>query len=175
MMSIEELNAIYLAQRANLCRFVAARLRDEAGAEDVVQDVWMRIEKSKKLEEIENPVGYLFTIAGHLALDIIRQRKRQKAREEKWTDETTTKLDGIATSQEQNAEASLLQAERIIKVRTAIARLPPKSRRAFELHRMQEMSHKEVAAEMGIAVSTVEKHIIRAMRELVQTLRDDVS
>ncbi len=172
-MSLKELNAIFLAQRANLCRFVAARLRNEAMAEDIVQEVWLKIEKSTTPEVIDNPDGYLFTIANRLCLDVIRQQKRQKVREEKWTEQTTTKLDGIATSQEQDAESMLLQAERIRKVRLAISKLPTKSQQAFKLHRMQEMSHKEVAAEMGISVSTVEKHIIRAMKELVQTLKED--
>jgi len=169
-MNLTDMKTVYIEQRVNLCRFAAARLRDQATAEDVVQDVWIKIEGAKSLENIENPIGYLFTVTGRLCLDLIRQKKRRTDREEKWTDETTTKVQGIATSQEESAETRILRAERIAKVQNAIAKLPPKARRAFELHRMNEMSHKEVAAELGIAVSTVEKHIIRAMRELVQTL-----
>ncbi len=170
-MSNEALQTTYMEQRANLCRFVAARLRDEAIAEDLVQELWVKVSKAKITETLDNPVSYLFTMAGRMALDHIRQRQRRVRRDEKWTDESTEKTGGFATSNEEDGETRLLRGERIARVRAAIDTLPPKARKAFELHRMQGLSHKQVAAELGISVSTVEKHIIRAMRELTQILR----
>jgi len=168
----EDLKTTYMAQRANLCRFLAARLRDDAVAEDLVQELWVKVSKLELKEELDNPVSYLFTMAGRMALDHIRQRQRRTRRDEKWTDESTEKVGGFATSSEEDGETRLLRAERIAQVRAAIDTLPPKARKAFQLHRMQGLSHKEVAAELGISVSTVEKHIIRAMRELTQILRE---
>lgn len=52
----------------------------------------------------------------------------------------------------------------------AIDRLPDRSREAFVLARRHELSHAEIAEVMGISISTVEKHIGRAMRELRKTL-----
>ncbi|PHS28450.1 MAG: RNA polymerase subunit sigma-70 [Robiginitomaculum sp.] len=168
----DNLKTTYMAQRANLCRFLAARLRDDAIAEDLVQELWVKLSKANITEKIDNPVSYLFTMAGRLSLDHIRQRQRRVRRDEKWTDESTETVGGFATSAEDDGETRLIRAERIAKVRDAIDTLPPKAKKAFQLHRMQGMSHKEVAAVLGISVSTVEKHIIRAMRELTQILRE---
>ena len=167
-----DLKTTYMAQRANLCRFLAARLRDDAMAEDLVQELWVKVSKANITEKIDNPVSYLFTMAGRLSLDHIRQRQRRVRRDEKWTDESTEKVGGFATSAEDNGETSLIRAERIAQVRAAIDTLPPKAKRAFQLHRMDGLTHKEVAEELGIAVSTVEKHIMRAMRALTQILRE---
>jgi RNA polymerase sigma-70 factor (ECF subfamily) len=160
-----------MAQRNALRRFLSARLRDEALAEDMVQDVWVKISKMELATTIENPVGFLFTMAGRLALDHIRQRKRREVRDENWTRQSTHKIGEFAVSQDDNGETRLLRAEQIMRVRNAIAALPPKAGQAFELHRMQGKSHKQVAAQLGISVSTVEKHIIRAMRQLTEILR----
>ncbi len=168
----EELKSTYMAQGDNLRRFLRVRLRDEDLAEEMVQDLWIRIGDLKKQDNIDNPVGFLFTMASRMAIDHIRQRQRRSVRDEKWTDENTDKIGGFATSTQDDGETRLIRAEQIAMVRAAIANLPPKARRAFELHRMQGLSHKEVAAQLGISTSTVEKHIIRAMRELTQTLRE---
>ncbi len=171
-MTAETLKRAYMEQRPALRRFLAARLRNEAAAEDLVQDLWIRVSAATPPDNLDNPASYLFTMAGRLALDHIRQHKRRQSRDEKWTDENTQTTGGFATSQEEDGEARLLRAERIQKVRDAIAQLPPKARQVFEMHRLQGRSHKQIAAELGIAVSTVEKHVIRAMRELTTTLRD---
>jgi RNA polymerase sigma factor (sigma-70 family) len=171
-MSQNRLETAYMEQRANLTRFLAARLRNSAIAEELVQELWVKVSKIEPSEPIDNPEGYLFTMAGRLALDNIRQRQRRARRDEKWTDESTVKTGGFATSTEEDGETRLLRAERIAQVRAAIETLPPKSRKAFVLHRMQGMPHKQVAAELGISVSTVEKHIIKAMRTLSEILRE---
>jgi len=171
-MTSQTLKSVYMAQRAALRRFLAARLRNDAAAEDLVQELWIRVCAAQPREPVDNPANYLFTMAGRLALDHIRQHQRRQARDEKWTDENTSKTGAYATSQEDDGETALLRAEGIDKVRAAIARLPPKARKVFEMHRIQGLPHKQIAAELGIAVSTVEKHIIRAMRELTMTLRD---
>ncbi len=171
-MSAETLKSVYMEQRPALRRFLAARLRSDAAAEDLVQELWIKASAADPPDNLDNPASYLFTMAGRLALDHIRQHKRRQARDEKWTGEHVTTTGGFATSTEDDGETRLLRAERIQKVRDAIAQLPPKARQVFEMHRMQGLTHKQIAAELGIAVSTVEKHMIRAMRELTVTLRD---
>ena len=171
-MSKSDLETTYMAQRANLCRFLAARLRNETIAEELVQDLWVKISKITEPESMDNPVGYLFTMAGRIAIDHIRMRQRRTARDEKWTSENTQTMGGIATSHEDDGETLLIRQERIIRVREAIETLPPKAQKAFILHRMQGLTHKQVASELGISVSTVEKHIIKAMRALRKILQE---
>ncbi len=171
-MSANALETTYMEQRANLIRFLAARLRNEAIAEELVQELWIKVSANKITEPVGNPVGYLFTMAANLSLDNIRQRQRRNRRDEKWTNESTNKVGGFTTSYDEDGETRLLRAENIAKVRAAIDTLPPKARQAFVLHRMQGLSHKQVAAELGISVSTVEKHIIKAMRALTVILRE---
>ncbi len=167
-----DLNTVYMEQRANIRRFLAVRLRDDATAEDVLQDLWVKVSKTTPTEPVDNPVSYLFTMASRMSIDHIRQHQRRVRRDEKWTDESTEKVGGYTTSYEEDGEERLLRKERIAEVRAAIDTLPPKAKAAFVLHRMKGMPHKQVAAELGISVSTVEKHIIRAMRELRLILKE---
>jgi len=171
-MSVEEIKSVYLAQRANLQRFLAARLRDNALAEDLVQELWIKLDRLDDELSIDNLESYLFTMASRLSLDHIRKRQRRTARDEKWTGENTEMTGSFATSSEDDGETRLLRAENIALVHKAITQLTPKVRQAFELHRLKGLSHKQVAGELGISVSTVEKHIIRAMRDLTAILKE---
>jgi RNA polymerase sigma-70 factor (ECF subfamily) len=57
-------------------------------------------------------------------------------------------------------------------MRQALSRLPPKCREVFELRKFEGLSQRQVAERMGIAQSTVEKHLIKALRWMMSELQD---
>ncbi len=169
------LAAVYDVHRAAILRFLRARTRDAAEAEDVLQELWIRLREVGG-GPIGNPRGYLFQMANHLVLDRERERRRRRMREQHWSEQAHAAVDtadGIdAVDPARTPEQILSDAQERELLLRAIQKLPEAARRAFCLHKLEELSHAEVAARLGISRSGVEKHIALAMKHLRQALPD---
>lgn len=164
---------LYRLHRAELLRFLTARTGDLAEAEDVVQDVWLRIGTASP-GPIGNGKSYLFRIAHNLVLDRVRQRKRRVAREQSWSDTEHGPLppSGEVPDIREDAARTLEEREEAARLASAIANLPEGARNVLRLHKIDGLSHGEVAARLGISKSGVEKHMAVAMKHLRRLLED---
>lgn len=168
--------ALYDRHRGDLLRFLRARTRNASEAEDVVQDLWIRLQDLRP-GPISNARAYLFQMANNLVLDRARERRRRSARDQSWTEQSYSLAPGPggevqAVDPGQTPELQLLEAEEQQELAEAIAQLPEGARRAFCLHKIDGLSHAEVAARLGISRSGVEKHIAVAMKNLRRLLVD---
>jgi RNA polymerase sigma-70 factor (ECF subfamily) len=173
---LQGLAAAYDSDRLALLRFLRARTRDASEAEDVLQELWIRLRETPN-GPIANPRAYLFQMANNLVLDRERERRRRQARDRTWTEQTHTLLaaaDGAvqAVDARRTPEDALGEAQERAALRAAIQALPEAARRAFCLHKLEELSHAQVAARLGISRSGVEKHIALAMKHLRRALLD---
>lgn len=162
---------LYEEKRANLVRFFAARLGSRAEAEDLVQDLYIRISGMDTLGPVDNPSALLHRIGSNLMLDRLRSQKRAGARDNDWRDVNTTVVAGQEVADEPPADEILAGRQRLKALIEAVEDLPEKTRRAFQLHKLEGHSHVETARRMGISVSTVEKHISAALKTLTRRLR----
>jgi RNA polymerase sigma factor (sigma-70 family) len=167
---------LYVLHRAELLRFLRARTRDPAEAQDVVQDLWIRLQDLRP-GPISNARAYLFQMANNLVLDRARERRRRGARDQSWTEHSYALVPGpdgqIQTVDPgRTPEGQLLEAEEQQAFASAIAQLPEGAQRAFCLHKIEGLSHAEVASRLGISRSGVEKHIAVAMKHLRRLLAD---
>lgn len=168
------LEAIYRDIRLYLLRFLTARTADAAEAEDVLQELWIKLQ-SLPTGPVAHGRAYLYRMAQNLVVDRLRGRQRRARRERVWIDDRDGPGYNIAiepVAQGQNAEDVLLEREEAALLASAVANLPVGARRAFELHKMQGLSHAEVAATLGISRSGVEKHMTVAMKYLRRALLD---
>jgi len=167
------LKHLYALHRPELLRFLVARVGDRDEAEDVVQELWLKL-SSAHVGPVANGRGYLFRMAQNLVLDRLRERKRRERRERKWTaEETGLGPEGMEVADgARNAEELLLERDEIARIASAIANLPEGARRAFRLHKIDGLSHGEVAERLGISKSGVEKHMAVAMKYLRRALMD---
>lgn len=166
--------ALYEGHRAQIQRFLRARTRDPAEAEDILQELWIRVRESRT-GPIANARAYLFQMANNLALDRLRERRRRAAREQSWIEHVYATAPGPggelqAIDPDKLPEEQLVDAEERRQLEAAIAALPEGARRAFCLHKVDGLSHAQVAARLGISRSGVEKHIAVAMRHLRHVL-----
>jgi len=162
---------LYEEKRANLVRFFAARLGSRAEAEDLVQDLYIRISGMDGLGPVDNPSALLHRIGSNLMLDRLRSQKRAGARDNDWRDVHTTVVAGQEIADEPPADEVLAGRQRLQALVEAVEDLPEKTRQAFQLHKLDGHSHVETARRMGISVSTVEKHISSALKTLTRRLR----
>lgn len=166
-----DLTRVYLEKRENLLRYFTMRLGSPAAAEDLVQDIYVRL-ATIEIGPIEHPVAFLYRLGTNLMLDRVRQRRRAGVREDAWQDSRHVRIGGEEIANDPPADELVADRQRLQKMLEAVEELPPQRRTAFRLHKLEGLSHTETAAKMGISRSAVEKHIIAALRQLVPVLRE---
>lgn len=164
-------NQIYNTVQPMLRRFLVARLGNEADADDVVQDTFVKLQQSLQSEVVENPKALAFSIARNLSVDLIRKNSRAKAREAAYSETKVDRAGEDLVDPTPNAEQDVAGREQMERLMSAIEDLSPKVRRAFVLHKIEGYSYAEVAGIMGLSKSTVEKHMIKALRRLGAILK----
>ncbi len=162
---------LYEEKRANLVRFFAARLGSRAEAEDLIQDLYLKISGMETLSPIDNPSALLHRMGQNLMLDRLRSQKRSGTRDNEWRSVNTASLAGQEIADEPAADEVVAGRQRLKALVEAVEDLPEKTRQAFQLHKLDGHSHVETAKRMGISVSTVEKHISSALKTLTRRLR----
>jgi len=160
--------AAYLERRADLVRFFTLRLNSAAAAEDLVQDIYLRIAAADPRTAVKNPVGYLYRLGSNLMLDRLRGERRSAARDAAWRESQRTMLDGEELAEEPAADEALASRQRLAAIVAALNELPEQTRRIFRLHKFEGLSHPEVAARLGISRSAVEKHMMAALKHLAR-------
>ncbi len=156
----------YLRKRADLVRYFAMRLGSEAAAEDVVQDIYVRI-VTANVGEVGNPVAYLYRLGANLMLDRLKQQRRAVARDQAWHGSQYVRAGEEDVANEPPQDAAVEARLRLERIVEAVEGLPPQRRRAFLLHKFDGLSHGETARAMGISRSAVEKHISAALKDLL--------
>lgn len=167
------LAALYRQHRNELLRFLIARTGDAAEAEDVVQELWVRL-ATAPTGPVLNGRAYLFRMAHNLVLDRVRARARRSAREQRWSDaeQGAVPAAGEVVDAHPTIEEEMVARDEVARLASAIANLPDGARRVLRLHKIDGLSHGEVAARLGISKSGVEKHMAVAMKYLRRMLVD---
>ncbi|HEX4711983.1 RNA polymerase sigma factor [Phenylobacterium sp.] len=161
---------LYLERRADLVRFFTIRLRSVAAAEDLVQDIYVRLSCLDDHTEIQNPTAYLYRLGSNLMLDRLRGERRTAHRDGAWLDSQTVRIGNEEISAEPSAEAAVAARQRLALLTAAIQDLNPQTQRIFRMHKFEGLSHPQVAAALGISRSAVEKHMMAALKHLLARL-----
>ena len=157
----------WLDSRPALVRFLTARTGSSAAAEDLAQDVWVRLQSmTEEAADVRHPQAFLYRIAANLALDASKAQRRAGARDLEWR--RASAIDDAAEAQDApSAEDAVWAKLKLEKVVAAIDRMPPKAAEAFRLHKMAGLSQAEVAELMGVSRSAVEKYVSASLQELL--------
>jgi len=161
---------IYLERRANLVRFFAARSGSLAVAEDLAQELYVKLATRDPALTAENPVALIYRIATNVMLDRARGEARSGARDAAWRLVAHASIGGDDVAEEAPADEAAASRQRLRLLVEAVAELPPQQQRAFRLHKLEGRSHAGTARIMGISVKSVEKHISAALKALTARL-----
>ncbi len=162
--------AVYLERRPDLMRFFTLRLRSATAAEDLVQEIFVRLAAADAPAEIQNPAAYLYRLGSNLMLDRLRGERRTGRREAAWLEVQTSRLGGEEVSAEPSAEAAVAARQRLMLLSEALLDLSPQTQRVFRMHKFEGMSHPQVAQALGVSRSAVEKHMMAALKHLAARL-----
>ncbi|MEI6281622.1 MAG: RNA polymerase sigma factor [Alphaproteobacteria bacterium] len=165
-----EIIALYLERRASLVRLFAAKLGSAAAAEDLVQDIYLKLATLKLSTVVHNPMALLYQIGSNLMLDRLRQQKRGLARDTAWRDSRRISVGKEEIADIPTADDAVSSRQRLLAATATIEDLPPRMRQAFSLHRLEGLSQAATAKAMGVSTKAVEKHISAAIKILVKRL-----
>lgn len=165
--------AIYLSRRNEIERFLTSRLGSRDEAEDVLQELFLKLSRTDPSQKVQNPAAYLFRMALNLARDHRRERSRARARDSDWVAARYVMAGTEPVADIPSAESGYHAKQRLAAIREAIDELSPQCRRVFLLHKFEGLSHEDVARQVGISRSTVEKHMNTALKYLIRRLGRD--
>lgn len=130
-------------------------------AADLAQDTFVRVlGKREALAEVREPRAYLTTIARSLLIDQYRRAAIERAY-----------LEALAHFPEQEVpgpEERLLLLDTLVRIDVMLDGLSPKARQAFLLSRLEGMPYTEIAVQLGVSLSSVEKYMAQAVRHCYQ-------
>lgn len=159
--AVEErgLEATFLANRHDLLRFIRARGGGDA-AEDLLQELWLKA-VAIPIGSVVDARSYLFRTAHNLMLDRRRAALRAARREKAWGD--AADVCSVCASSEQ----AYLVREQIEAAERALAALGDRAATIFRRYRIDGVSQRQIADDMGISLSAVEKDLQKAYRVVI--------
>ena len=161
------MEVISLRFRPALVAFFTRRIRNRSEAEDLTQDVLMRVAERGPLDPDRPPDAYIFQIAANLLRDRARRQKVRNAYQSEFAPTHTI------WTEELNPERVVQARQSLATVKAALDALPERTRTIFILFRLEHMKQREIADMFGISVRTVEQHVVRASVHLRERLGGD--
>ncbi len=144
-------------------------LKSESDAEDIAQDVFMKLWKRPDLWS-DSPIGmdgYLYRMAKNRVIDVVRQQYIEPGY-------SLDDLYEAALPEAAKEDASLLSGiyykEIQLILKLSLEKMPVQRRRIFEMSRKEGLSNRQIAEKLNLSVRTVEHHIYLALLELKKKL-----
>lgn len=156
-----------LPHEAALMRFLARRWRDAAELCDLRQEVYVRVYEAAQTSRPHQPRAFLFATARNLMSDRVR-----RGRIVSFEAVADFESSNVLTDDDHGPEQQESARQELLRLTSALLRLPPRCREVIWLRRVKGLSQKEVAAAMEIAEGTVEKQVAKGMRLLAKLLSE---
>jgi RNA polymerase sigma-70 factor (ECF subfamily) len=156
----EHMTNCYRSFGAPLRAFLARHTQSVHDAEDLAQEVFLRLWRKGASDEIRSLQAFVFKTASNLLKDRGRRTYTRMMR-------NSTPAADIDLPDFGAEPCSVIESqETLIAFAGVLAQLRPSTRMAFLLYRLEGCSHAQIAANMGISVSMVEKHVSYSMSAL---------
>jgi RNA polymerase sigma-70 factor (ECF subfamily) len=157
------LEAVFLSNRERLLGFLRSHGAGEA-AEDLLQELWLKI-AAAPAGPIAQPLSYLYRAANNLMLDRYRAQTQAARRDQDWTEAAAT-VPG--RSDEPSTERRLIAREQLRLAQAELDALGARPAAIFRRHRIDGVGQREIAAEFGVSLSTVEADLRRAYKAMTE-------
>ena len=143
-----------------LFRYFGRRVRNQSEVEDMVQDVFARMVARDSSEPIEHLGGYVLKTAASVLTDWSRTRSSHRAG-------LHVAFDSELHGEEEIGPERVLEGREVLHTATAsLLCLPERTRVVFVLRRLEGWKYRDIARQLGISISAVEKHMVRAIHHL---------
>lgn len=160
------LNNLFRLHHRDAVRFAARLVGSRDNGEEIVQDAWLRLCARTNTTPIAHPKSYLFKACRNAAIDFtLRQQRERNYRVD---------LDSLSEADMADDTMAFYEQRRQLAVlAVSLNELPAACRLAFVMNKYEGYSHKEIAQRLGVSVSMVEKHVLRALLHCRDLVRED--
>ena len=162
-----ELETAFIQNRTQLCNTAQAIVGARDRAEDVTQSAYLKVLELSPGFIVRQPLSYCFQVVRHLAIDY---RRRLMLESRLMTDDSEAQFIAGHGSPEQ----TVISRQDIALVESALNELPPRTRTAFTLYRLNGLTQREIAVELGVSATLV-NFLIRDAVEALKKWRDSDS
>lgn len=166
-MTTSNLDTVFLAQRTPLLRTLLRMVKNPNVAEDLVQETYLRVATTLRERRVDHLEPFLFQTGRNLALDHLRHT-RMKSRT-LLDDVPEAVMEAVPTSAP-STEDGLYAQQLLERLGASLAQLSERQQRIFILSRLHGCGHAEIAEQLDVSVSTVQKDLKLIMAICVQTL-----
>lgn len=163
---IEAFQKIFMAYSDKLFHFAFSYLKSTFDAEEIVQEVFIRIwEMRSDIDEERSFKSFIYRMTvnkvfNHMKHQVVRQKYENY-------------LMHFDQSPGESPEANLHFKELEAKVRSLLMKLPEQQRNIFEMNRITGLSHSQIAEKLGLSIRTVENQVYRASKFLKDHLKNE--
>jgi RNA polymerase sigma factor (sigma-70 family) len=161
------LSGAFIIHQGALKRFIARFFSRTQDIEDIAQETYLRaFDAEQSGAQVRFPKAFLFRIAKNAALNELARKSRL----------LTDYIEDLSTpdviEKGASAEEQVMAQEKLAMFCRAVASLPTQCRKAFLMRKVYGLSHKDIAEQLGISTSTVEKHIAGGLLRCSAYLRE---
>jgi RNA polymerase sigma-70 factor (ECF subfamily) len=169
----------YLVQkyRRPMIHFMARLARHPAAAEELAQEVFLRVYRSRQSYEVTAKfTTWLYRIASNLAVNHARDTRHERPENTVNLDDADreTGLGFDVADNDLTVEERLLRRERLAAIRRRVQALPERQRLAVVMHKYQEMDYKQIGEILKLSESATKSLLFRAYETLREQLREFV-
>lgn len=153
------------SHESSLRAYVRSSFPSLRDVDDVLQESYLRVWKTRATQSIRSGKAFLFTVARHVALDLLRRTRNAPMK-------SVADFAQLPVLEDRPNAAETFDAEEKAQLLgRALARLPERAREIVVLRKLQGLSQKEVAQRLGMTEAAIEHHVSRSLKRCEGYLR----
>lgn len=152
------MTGLFLDQQTSLKAFISRFIRRPQDIDDIAQETFVRAFLAEQKSAINSPKAYLYRIARNLSLETLSKKSARMTQfiEDSCEESVLKNLEDV--------EDRVDVLKKFDRLKRGIAELPPQCQRVFIMHKVYGFKYREISKQLGISVSTVEKHIMTGLK-----------
>ncbi|SHL23716.1 RNA polymerase sigma-70 factor, ECF subfamily [Chitinophaga jiangningensis] len=157
--------ALYYHYSPGLYVVVQGMIKDEAATTDIIQEIFSAIWKNRKEIQIANFAGYLVRAGQNRVINYFRQLQHDKEKLDQFRQHVEVQYSHIEEALHYQDSKEMLDE--------LLDRLPPQQAKVYRLCRIDGLTNREVAEQLGISIYTVKEYLKEANRKIRTSLGND--
>ena len=163
--SRSQISKAFMEQQRPLKAFISRFIRGPQDIDDIAQETFIRAFLAEQKGDIQHPKAYIYRVARNLAFETLAKKSIQL------TSYIEDSCDQSLLQSGEDTEHKAIVMEKFDRVKVAIAEMPPQCQRVFIMHKVYGFKYKEISQQLGISVSTVEKHMMTGLKKCRQSMK----